>query len=101
MIVIVPAEGWLIVEPIEWVRETTTPSGLALPESTEPEPTVRQGKIIGFNTDIHLNMGDTIYYSRYEGVPFKQDGKEYIFLQDDKYLGVERERVTDGPYNED
>lgn len=78
---IVPAEGWLILEVIE----------------DSPLETVHKGKIVGYNTKIGLHEGDIVYYSRYMSASFERENKGYVFLKDDRYFGVERERAEYGP----
>lgn len=89
-----PTAGYVLLEPEE--AETTTASGIVLPDSAGEKP--QSGKIIAVGSDEILgsgrkrtapaNVGDRVIYKKWGGNEIKIDSKEYIFVKFEDILGI-------------
>jgi len=74
-----PIGDKVVVQPAE--RETMTPSGIVLPDTSKEKPqegkvlAVGQGRLLenGDHASIDVKEGDRVIYSKYSGTEFKQD----------------------------
>jgi chaperonin GroES len=89
-----PAPGRLIVEALG--QRETTDSGLYLPESAKERPQL--GKVVAYTPGRDENgkakeslveVGDTIFHSKYGGTEVKIDGAEFLILREDDILAVQ------------
>lgn len=77
-------------------KETTTASGIIIPESGQEKPS--QGKIIAVgngkvleNGDIRalaVKVGDVVLFGKYSGTEFKADGEEFLYMNESDIIGV-------------
>lgn len=82
----------LVVKPSE--QETTTSSGIILPDTAKEKP--QEGEVIAagpgrLNDDgkriaLEVAVGDKIIYSKYAGTEYKVDGEEYLILRESDVL---------------
>ncbi|MBT5016674.1 co-chaperone GroES [Candidatus Peregrinibacteria bacterium] len=89
-----PLSDGLVVERLE--EETTTPSGIVLPDSAKEKP--QKGKVLavgpgkmnskGERNAMTVNVGDTVLFSKYGPSEIKHDGKELLFLNESDVLAV-------------
>ena len=89
-----PLGDRVVVEPIE--QETTTASGLVLPETAKEKP--QQGKVLaaglgkkdddGDRIAMDVAEGDTVLFAKYAGTQIKLDGKEVLIMKESDILGV-------------
>ncbi len=89
-----PLHDRIIVERIE--EETTTASGLIIPDSAKEKP--QMGIIIaagnGKKTEdgqvlpLDVKVGDQVLFGKYSGTEIKVEGKEYLMMREDDVLGV-------------
>ena len=89
-----PLEDKVLVQIIE--AETTTASGLVIPDSAKEKPqeatvvavgpgrTNDKGEIV----PVGVNEGDTVIFSKYGGTELKYDGQEYLLLSARDLLAV-------------
>lgn len=88
---LIPLENHVIVEPM--VQETTTASGIILPDAKEkPE----QGKVLAVwpgktlenwqKATIDLQEGDMVYFTKYAPDEIEFEGKKYLIIQDKSIL---------------
>ena len=76
--------------------ETTTPSGIVLPESATDKPQqatvveVGQGRQLdnGERAPFQVRKGDTVLLGKWGGTEVKIDNDEYLVLAEDEILGV-------------
>jgi chaperonin GroES len=77
--------------------ETTTASGLVIPDTAKEKP--QQGKVIavgpgkrseqtGELVKVDVNEGDTVLFSKYGGTEVKVDGEEFLILSARDILAV-------------
>ena len=89
-----PLEDKVLVQIVE--AETTTASGLVIPDSAKEKP--QEATVIavgpgrandkGELTPVGVNEGDTVIFSKYGGTELKYNGKEYLLLSARDLLAV-------------
>ncbi|ETP66936.1 co-chaperone GroES [Planomicrobium chinense] len=89
-----PLGDRVIIELIE--AEEKTSSGIVLPGSAQEKP--QEGKVIavgngvirdnGQRTELEVQEGDRIIFSKYAGTELKYEGKEYLILRENDILAV-------------
>ncbi len=81
-----PVSGYILVEPIK--VETTTASGIVLPESHEEKP--QSGKVLAIGGPIFDDgheikapcaVGDTVIYREWGGKEYKEGDKNLLILK--------------------
>lgn len=88
-----PLEDRVLVQIVE--AETTTASGLVIPDSAKEKPQEATVVAVGpgrWNDDARVPMdvaeGDTVVFSRYGGTELKYDGEEFLLLNQRDILAV-------------
>jgi chaperonin GroES len=89
-----PLEDRIVVQPLE--AETTTASGLVIPDSAKEKP--QEGKVVaigpgrvddnGNRVPIDVAEGDVVLYSKYGGTEVKVGGAEYLVLSARDVLAI-------------
>ena len=89
-----PLGDRVIIELVE--AEEKTSSGIVLPGSAQEKP--QEGKVIavgngvirdnGQRTELEVQEGDRIIFSKYAGTELKYEGKEYLILRENDILAV-------------
>ncbi len=89
-----PLEDRIVVKAI--VAETTTPSGLVLPDTAKEKP--QEGEVIavgpgrvddnGNRVPVDVAVGDKVIYSKYGGTEVKYAGEEYLILSARDVLAI-------------
>ncbi|MGB7338872.1 MAG: co-chaperone GroES [Phototrophicaceae bacterium] len=89
-----PLNDRVVVEPVE--QETTTASGLVLPETAKEKP--QQGKVLavgpgardedGERMALDLEVGDMVLFAKYAGTEIKIDGNKVLIMKENDILGV-------------
>lgn len=90
-----PLEDKILIQAIE--AETTTPSGLVIPDSAKEKP--QEGKVIAVGPGrwdedgdkripLDVNEGDTVVYSKYGGTEISYDGQDYLILSARDILAI-------------
>jgi chaperonin GroES len=89
-----PLEDRVVVQANE--AETTTASGLVIPDTAKEKPqegtvvSVGPGRIDdnGNRVPLDVNVGDVVIYSKYGGTEVKYGGQEYLVLSARDLLAV-------------
>ena len=89
-----PLHDRIIIEAAE--RETTTASGIILPDSAQEKPlrgtviAVGPGKMLdsGKLATMEIAVGETVLYGKYAGTEVTVEGDDYIILRSDDVLAV-------------
>ncbi len=90
---ITPLEDRVVVKPLE--AETTTASGLVIPDTAKEKP--QEGEVIavgpgrfedGQRLPLDVTAGDIVLYSKYGGTEVKYGGEEYLVLSARDVLAV-------------
>lgn len=89
-----PLFDYLLVKPLD--SETTTPSGIILPDTVKEKP--QMGEILavgdgGFNEDgkivkMILKVGQKIMYKKWGGNEVKAEGQELMLIQQKDVLAI-------------
>ena len=89
-----PLEDRVVVQTLE--AETTTASGLVIPDTAKEKP--QEGQVIavgpgriddnGNRVPLDVAVGDRVIYSKYGGTEVKYDGKELLLLNARDILAV-------------
>ena len=89
-----PLGDRLVVEPKE--RESTTASGLVLPETAKEKP--QEGEVIavgpgrrdddGKRIAMDVQVGDIVLYAKYGGTEVKIDDKKLLILKESDVLAI-------------
>src|SRR6201995_2965811 len=90
-----PLEDRVVVKPNE--AETTTASGLVIPDTAKEKP--QEGKVVAVGPGrwdedgskripLDVSKGDTVIYSKYGGTEIKYNGEEYLILSARDVLAV-------------
>ncbi|TRX51111.1 co-chaperone GroES [Corynebacterium guaraldiae] len=88
-----PLEDKVLVQIVE--AETTTASGLVIPDSAKEKPQEATVVAVAGRTNdkgevvpVGVNEGDTVIFSKYGGTELKYDGQEYLLLSARDLLAV-------------
>jgi chaperonin GroES len=89
-----PLGDRVVIEPIE--QESTTASGLVLPDTAKEKP--QQGKVIaagkgrldddGERIEMEVKVGDTVLYAKYAGTEIKIGDKKLLIMKEADILGI-------------
>ena len=88
-----PLEESVLIQIKE--AESTTASGLVIPDSAKEKP--QEGVVIAagpgrFDGDdrvpMDIKVGDTVVFSKYGGTELKYDGEEYLLLNSRDVLAI-------------
>ncbi len=92
-VAIKPLEDRIVVQAVE--AETTTASGLVIPETAKEKP--QEGTVLavgpgrfedGARVPLDVKVGDRVLYSKYGGTEVKYSGEEYLVLSARDVLAV-------------
>ncbi|WP_106403409.1 co-chaperone GroES [Actinocorallia populi] len=93
-VVLKPLEDRIVVQPLE--AETTTASGLVIPDTAKEKP--QEGTVVavgpgrvddkGARVPMDVAVGDVVLYSKYGGTEVKYSGEEYLVLSARDVLAV-------------
>jgi chaperonin GroES len=89
-----PLEDRIVVKAIE--AETTTATGLVIPDSAKEKP--QEGEVLaigpgriddkGNRVPLDVEVGDKVIYSKYGGTEVKYAGEEYLILSARDVLAI-------------
>ncbi len=92
-----PLMGYVLVEPSD--AQTTTASGIILPESAQEKPA--QGRVVAIGQDMFLengkvmitpvNVGDIVVYKKWGGDEIRAKGRDYKLIRFDDLMAVVEE----------
>ena len=71
--------------------ETTTKSGILLPESAQEKTQTAKEEAVGPGTEkekITVKVGDRVMYDKYSGVQVKMDGEDYLIVKNSDIIAV-------------
>lgn len=84
-----PLADRVLVEPME--AETTTSSGIIIPDNAKEKP--QKGKVIAIGNGkkdepLTVKVGDTVLYGKYSGTELKLEGKDYLMMRESDILAI-------------
>ncbi|MGK4581267.1 co-chaperone GroES [Kitasatospora sp. HPMI-4] len=92
-VAIKPLEDRIVVQPLE--AETTTASGLVIPDTAKEKP--QEGVVLaigpgrfedGKRVELDVKVGDVVLYSKYGGTEVKYNNEEYLVLSARDVLAI-------------
>ena len=84
-----PLADRVLVEPLE--AETTTASGIIIPDTAKEKPQKGTVVAVGPGTKdekLTVEVGDTVLYGKYSGTELKLEGKEYLMMRESDILAI-------------
>ena len=76
-----------LVKPVE--RETSTASGIVLPETAQNGPQTAEIVAVGeFENGKKVSEGDLVLFAKYSGTEITLDDEDYLILDADDLLGI-------------
>lgn len=87
-----PLGNRLLVQVLD--AESTTPSGIVLPETAQEKPIEGLVEAIGDKEEFlsNLDVGDKVLFAKYSGTEIKLNSRPYLILTEDDVLA----RVLEG-----
>lgn len=86
---ITPLADRVLVEPA--AAETTTASGIIIPDTAQEKP--QKGTIIAIGSGkkdepMTVKVGDTVLYGKYSGTELKLEGKDFLIMREADILAI-------------
>jgi chaperonin GroES len=84
-----PLADRVLVEPM--AAETTTASGIIIPDNAKEKPQNGTVVAIGNGTKdepLTVKVGDTVLYGKYGGTELKLEGKDYLMMRESDILAI-------------
>ncbi|MGB2128801.1 MAG: co-chaperone GroES [Flavicella sp.] len=84
-----PLADRVVVEPI--AAETTTASGLIIPDSAKEKPSKGTVVAVGNGTKeeaLTVQVGDTVLYGKYAGTELKLEGNDYLIMRESDIFAI-------------
>ena len=86
---ITPLADRVLVEPA--AAETTTTSGIIIPDTAQEKP--QKGTIVAIGTGkkdepMTVKVGDTVLYGKYSGTELKLEGKDFLIMRESDILAI-------------
>ena len=84
-----PLADRVLVEPLE--AETTTASGIIIPDTAKEKP--QKGKVVAVgpgtkDESMTVTVGDTVLYGKYSGTELKLEGTDYLMMRESDILAI-------------
>ena len=84
-----PISDRVVIAPL--AAETTTASGIIIPDTAKEKPL--HGKIVATGNgtkdeEMVLHVGDQVLYGKYSGTELEHDGKKYLIMRQSDVLAV-------------
>ncbi|MCQ2230522.1 MAG: co-chaperone GroES [Paludibacteraceae bacterium] len=84
-----PLADRVLVKPA--AAETTTASGIIIPDSAKEKPLKGEVLAIGNGTkdeEMVVKVGDTVLYGKYAGTELDLDGEKYLIMRQGDILAI-------------
>lgn len=84
-----PLADRVLIEPL--AAETTTASGLIIPDSAKEKPQKGTVLAVGNGTKdepLTVKVGDTVLYGKYAGTELALEGTEYLIMRESDILAI-------------
>lgn len=78
----------VLVQRVE--EESTTPSGIIIPDNAKEKPLMGIVKAISkeVEEDGEIKVGDEVVFAKYSGTDINLEGEEYLVMNTDDILGI-------------
>ncbi|SDQ06030.1 MULTISPECIES: co-chaperone GroES [Flagellimonas] len=84
-----PLADRVLIEPLQ--AETTTASGIIIPDNAKEKPQKGTVVAVGPGTKdekLTVSVGDTVLYGKYAGTELKFDGTDYLMMRESDILAI-------------
>ena len=84
-----PLVDRVLIEPAE--AETTTVSGIIIPDTAQEKPQKGIVVAVGNGTKDHemsVKIGDQVLYGKYSGTELKFEGNDYLMMRESDLLAI-------------
>ena len=84
-----PLSDRVVIEPMP--AETTTASGLIIPDTAKEKPQKGIVAAVGNGKKDHtmtVKIGDTVLYGKYSGTELKYEGKDYLIMKEEEIYAI-------------
>ena len=84
-----PLADRVLVEPVP--AETTTASGIIIPDSAKEKPQKGTVVAVGNGKKDHtmtVKVGDTVLYGKYSGTELKYEGSDYLIMKEEEIYAI-------------
>ena len=84
-----PLADRVLIEPV--AAETTTASGIIIPDNAKEKPQKGNVVAIGNGTKdepLTVKVGDSVLYGKYAGTELKLEGKDYLIMRESDILAI-------------
>lgn len=84
-----PLSDCVVIEPM--AAETTTASGLIIPDTAKEKPQKGTVVAVGNGKKDHtmtVKVGDTVLYGKYSGTELKYEGSDYLIMKEDEIYAI-------------
>ena len=84
-----PLADRVLIEPAP--AETTTLSGIIIPDTAQEKPQKGIGVAVGNGTkdfDMTVKVGDQVLYGKYSGTELKFEGRDYLMMRESDLLAI-------------
>ncbi len=89
-----PLGDRIVVKPQD-DQESTTASGLVIPDTAKEKPQLGEVLAVGpgefkdgERVPVDVNVGDVVFYSKYGGTEVKHNGEDYLILSSRDVLAI-------------
>ena len=84
-----PLADRVLIEPAE--AETTTFSGIIIPDTAQEKP--QKGIVVAVgngtkNHEMSVKIGDQVLYGKYSGTELKFEGNDYLMMRESDLLAI-------------
>ena len=88
-VTIKPLADRVLIEPA--VAETTTASGIIIPDSAKEKP--QKGTVVAVGTGtkdepLTVKIGDTVLYGKYAGTELAVEGNDYLIMRESDIFAI-------------
>jgi chaperonin GroES len=86
---ITPLADRVLIEPAD--AETTTISGIIIPDTAQEKPQKGIVVAVGKGTkdhDMTVKVGDNVLYGKYAGTELKLEGTDYLMMRESDLLAI-------------
>ena len=84
-----PLADRVLIEPL--AAETTTASGIIIPDNAKEKPQKGNVVAVGPGTKdepITVKVGDTVLYGKFAGTELKLDGNDYLIMRESDIFAI-------------
>ncbi|CAM3680499.1 co-chaperone GroES [Flavobacterium gelidilacus] len=84
-----PLSDRVVIEPM--AAETTTASGLIIPDTAKEKP--QKGTVVAVGNGkkdytMTVKVGDTVLYGKYAGTELKYEGIDYLIMKEEEIYAI-------------